>query len=363
MFDSTPSNLPIEPGPRPVPPAPDASATPPAMTATGKQEPEDIFSGMASDTMRVMPEAPAVVEEPKKSFPVKTVALILGGLLVLGLLGGGTYYVFVMRPQANEAAEYEKTNTAATSGTEQKIVEQPPVQDTTVPSPVTQPPEGINIPLPDVNAGGNVNVNETPSAGATSTDATASSTPDAPVIPAPPVEGTDQDRDGLTDAEEALLGTSPTVVDSDGDTFSDGDELAGFYDPASKGVGITANQGIKPFTFSRYSFLAPAAWTQAPAGEGIELQTNAGARFSLRVEANAERKSVIDWVAEHVASTGLRSSTTKNGLSLVETSDGLTSYIGVDDAIVVVSYGLDGSNAYDFRALFRLLTQSLRLQK
>ena len=46
-------------------------------------------------------------------------------------------------------------------------------------------------------------------------------------------DGTDTDGDGLTDAREAALGTSPLLADTDGDGLSDGDEVVRFgFDPA-----------------------------------------------------------------------------------------------------------------------------------
>ncbi len=41
----------------------------------------------------------------------------------------------------------------------------------------------------------------------------------------------DSDEDGLEDAEEADYGTDPLVADSDGDTYSDGDEVAAGTNP------------------------------------------------------------------------------------------------------------------------------------
>ena len=41
----------------------------------------------------------------------------------------------------------------------------------------------------------------------------------------------DQDGDGLTDQQEADLGTDPNNVDSDGDGFADGDEVSAETDP------------------------------------------------------------------------------------------------------------------------------------
>lgn len=44
----------------------------------------------------------------------------------------------------------------------------------------------------------------------------------------------DSDGDGLTNAEEADLGTDPNNPDSDGDGWEDGEEVAGFTDPLSQ---------------------------------------------------------------------------------------------------------------------------------
>jgi hypothetical protein len=41
----------------------------------------------------------------------------------------------------------------------------------------------------------------------------------------------DSDGDGLTDSQEAALGTDPQNVDTDGDTYDDGDEVTANADP------------------------------------------------------------------------------------------------------------------------------------
>lgn len=47
----------------------------------------------------------------------------------------------------------------------------------------------------------------------------------------------DKDSDGLSDAEEARLGTNPTVTDTDGDGFLDGDEIRAGFDPLKYSMG------------------------------------------------------------------------------------------------------------------------------
>lgn len=53
-----------------------------------------------------------------------------------------------------------------------------------------------------------------------------------PEPPPPPAPDRDTDEDGLTDAEELLLGTDIGLADSDGDSYPDATELANLYNPA-----------------------------------------------------------------------------------------------------------------------------------
>ncbi len=62
------------------------------------------------------------------------------------------------------------------------------------------------------------------------------STVDLNKIPVAPVtdatmSGTDTDHDGLSDSQEASLGTDPNNVDSDNDSYSDGMEVSNGFDP------------------------------------------------------------------------------------------------------------------------------------
>lgn len=48
--------------------------------------------------------------------------------------------------------------------------------------------------------------------------------------------GNDQDEDGLTDDMEKAIGTNSALYDTDGDTFSDGEEIQNGYDPLGTGI-------------------------------------------------------------------------------------------------------------------------------
>lgn len=62
----------------------------------------------------------------------------------------------------------------------------------------------------------------------------------------------DSDTDGLTDAQEALLGTSPDAFDTDGDGFSDLEEIARRSDPLHPG-GTPVLDTVDLGMFSSYS--------------------------------------------------------------------------------------------------------------
>lgn len=67
--------------------------------------------------------------------------------------------------------------------------------------------------------------------------------------PSPVVVVTDTDGDGLTDAEEAILGTDPNLADTDGDGINDGDEVAGGTNPLnvdSDGDGVPDGVDVDP---------------------------------------------------------------------------------------------------------------------
>jgi hypothetical protein len=54
---------------------------------------------------------------------------------------------------------------------------------------------------------------------------------DKPSVPTTTEPPPDADGDGLTDAEEAQLGTNPNNQDTDGDTYADGGEVLSGTDP------------------------------------------------------------------------------------------------------------------------------------
>ncbi len=381
MFDSAPPNLPVENNtaqPVPLaPPVPSGPAASKVVSMTGKKEPEDIFAGMnEGGGAAPVPVVPMAVEPVGKS-PVKMILVIGGMVALVAAIGGILYYVLVIRPTMQENAALPTANIAVPvkSETAGQIVEKPPVQDEAVQnvgagaasapalepaSPQTVPPAGTNIPTPQT----------TPDVGTSTTAATtegvSTTTPVVqaakPSAPLAVTEGADADRDGLTNVEEALYGTSPTVADTDGDGFFDGAEVRGFFNPTAKGTSITASSFIQIMKWHEASFLAPQSWTFAPSTDPavVRIALNDGGTIQLQVLPNSSHATVADFVASRARSNGLKSFKTKNGLDAVQLSNGLTTYVSQGDTIWVMTYELGESNKIEYRTSFDLVVNSLR---
>lgn len=151
------------------------------------KNPDDMFDGVetapppaaARDPRAPVPvvsmptgEPTPVIEEVGGGFPWKPVVIALVVLLVIGAAGTISYFALSSADSPVPAA------------------------------PVAQPEPTPTIPTPT-----------TPTA--------------PPVVTTPPAEQppADRDRDGLSDVEEARLGTSPTSADTDGDGLFDKEEV------------------------------------------------------------------------------------------------------------------------------------------
>jgi hypothetical protein len=167
------------------------------------------------------------------------------------------------------------------------------------PTPVS-PPIKIPVPVKATTSASAVPVNNTASssqpAQATSTSV---STPAAASEDLPPGASViDSDRDGLTDAEEAIFGTDPNKADTDGDGYSDGAEVAGLYNPAGPGK-ITANQYLAVYEASDAGFTVdyPKIWQVQNLNKGQSIIFSAADNSFIETVAmpNAGRMSIKDW--------------------------------------------------------------------
>jgi hypothetical protein len=364
MFDSAPPNLPVEPAPKaPVqPPQMPAAAMPvvqkPAVTTQAKKEPEDIFQGLdAGGDMpdkAMMPEFEAPVRKP----PFMLIGAVVGGVLLLGAIGFAVWY-FVLRTPAEQIGS-EQTGGQQIAQEPAEVVEAPPPMPT---EPVTTPPFGANIPAPE-------SINQQPSDDNSPFEAPETPTDDNPPFEAPetsvvrqPIEGSDADGDGLTDAEEVLFGTDASNTDTNANSYPDGVEVGNMYDPARKGSPLANSPNLSRQEWEEFAFLMPAGWRMMtePLLPGVAtLDTGTPAKFGLQKRGALGNMSLREWLALPEGDTSMRRIQLKTGTEAYQTNDGLTTYVAVNGTIVILTYEPNGAAAYEFRSLYSLLANSLQ---
>ncbi len=360
MFDSTPNNLPLEPTQPPVPPqdprpVPRANAvqTPKPIlgSAAGVREPEDIFSNVpdASAGPRgssVMEDIPELQDHPARPLG-KILVGVFAGLLLLGGVGGGVYYMLVIRPAAEEEARAVALANAPKTPTNQvaqPLVNTPP--NTTDQVPNQQNPDTNTIPTPDTS-GGQVPPTTPPNIPPPTPVVQPTETTPPPVVTTPV---TDADGDGLTDAEEGVLGTNVSVADTDGDGFPDAAELGGLYSPVEKGGSIMSMPSIKVVRWANVTFLMPTAWNLIDqTAVTATIQTQAGERFILTMNDSGVPSSISG-----------TSFTTKNGFQAIIGSNGLSGDVKLKNTRFVLTPA-DPTMSPAYRTILTLIIQSVRL--
>jgi len=179
---------------------------------------EDIFSGLKDNGFSQVGKAPetnkiVIPKEPSEGNGLLRALIIIVIVLVLAILGlilVNKYVDFskINFLNKNNQAVTQESATAATNNEEQKAT-------TSIPS-ETVVTEEATI--------------------ATSVPATAASSVVASATPATVVDpNIDSDNDGLTDAQEKVLGTDPHNPDTDGDGYLDGAEVKSGYNPLGAG--------------------------------------------------------------------------------------------------------------------------------
>ncbi len=214
MFEDTtpPTNLPIAPTPS-APPAP-------------AKEPEDMFAKVESAQTppspppmaepsspsgrgeNIAPSAPAEIKPPL--IASKKVIVVAGVILGILVVAGIAYGVlkFVRKAALPPSVPPASQDTVA-----------PPVENSVPPAPAEPLPE-LPPSLPPVSG-------ETPAQTTQTNGAVGDLSPGTGSGEASGQSSVavDTDGDGLTDAEEAKIGTDPTKPDSDNDGLLDGEEV------------------------------------------------------------------------------------------------------------------------------------------
>lgn len=394
MFDSTPPNLPVENN-RPKPPAGGSPPVQPVINQSGIKEPEDIFADIKD------PDIQASIGGDQKSLPVnqssvrgslwKVVAGVGIPLVVIGL-GVGGYLIYSSYTSSRgtvkpPSADGSVPTTVPAVGM--------PDDKQAIPNPVSPPDEeraaanqaaialmqaqadqayaeyATSPPMEDMVLS-DEQVNQIVQAD--STGGSQEIVP-PPNIPLPTVQtsdeimiiqvplGMDSDGDGLTNSEEALLGTNLELMDSDGDGFQDLSEIESAYDPASAGTKLDQSVALKTETLGALKFLMPAVWNRRPGAEGsVVLQTGTPASISISVQPFASSASLLDWVVNQKAGSTVEDYQVQknaNGADVVYSKERMSAWLLIGNSVYGFSYELNGANTKDFEIIFEKIIINL----
>lgn len=212
------------------------------------------------------------VNEPKKNFKAVGLIIMAVGLVFIGVIVYLSYRFIISPATKNNVVPVTNNEVAVKPTTTAEI----PVTIATSSALATSVPETINL--------------ATTTASTTDEQAKAGATETKPVI--------DTDNDGLTDDEEALLGTSATSTDTNGNGYTDLVEINNNYNPAGAGR-LNANSNLAIYTNKAigYDILYPKSWVKQTVNDEATAIFTAldNSLVQVSVQDNSDKATILSW--------------------------------------------------------------------
>lgn len=366
MFENIPGGEPEDMFAQVEGPSPAAPTAPVAKPTMPTAVPAAAASASAmAPTPSSVPSIPSM---PKRGFPWKPIVGLVVAILIIGA-GGAISYVFLSAK-----------------------------------APV--------VPAAQPSANGNANT--TPSAPSAAPTTPVAQAPTSPVPTPTAAPELDSDGDGLSDAQEAEIGTNPQSADSDNDGLSDGEEIfiyhtnplksntngdgypdgtavLNLYDPAGKqGTTLLADAIVKNYdpTGSLYSIFYPSVWQAAVSAQdarnviftsadnatvtvSIEPKTSPTQTFAAWYASQNLPPSAPPALASNPENAILLPSplnptayTTKQGLAAILSynSTSATAYVDAKTNVLVLKYTSGPTTkTVEYLTTFRMMLNSLHV--
>lgn len=176
----------------------------------------------------------------------------------------------------------------------------------------------------------------------------------------------DTDGDLLYDEEEIILGTDIDNEDTDGDGYSDMEEIKNNYNPVGLG-DLKDNPALGTYNspVANYSILYPLAWNISTSNNDYTLIITAedSSIMQVTVQPNIKMQNILAWYAENVSPGVVDTSKVQNN----STWEGIVSedgrYFYLTDAekshIYAISYEPVISGQVAYPNIFKMIINSL----
>jgi hypothetical protein len=176
----------------------------------------------------------------------------------------------------------------------------------------------------------------------------------------------DSDGDGLSDLEEAALGSNPLQADTDGDSYGDKTEVINLYNPLGAGT-IINDQNVTEFINSKqgYSVIYPKSFTflDAVNNDGSAIIFSAPTNFSIEVsvQPNKLKQDIVAWYNQQFPSTPAKAAdiVSKNGLQGLFSADKNKFYLTDPAASKIYVVAYTGGNL-SYYNIFLMIADSLK---
>jgi len=178
----------------------------------------------------------------------------------------------------------------------------------------------------------------------------------------------DTDSDNLTAAEEILFLTDSANSDSDGDGYSDGQELISGYDPSKASVTLAGSGLVNEYRHSNYSIIYPKSWQVKESGQNSAetiFQATTGEFINILIVSNPKKLSLTDWYKQNFDDNVNSLTQLKIGnLSGLRSTDKLSYYL-VDSADLInvysITYNIGNLNQINFLTTFNVMVKNFVL--
>lgn len=184
------------------------------------------------------------------------------------------------------------------------------------------------------------------------------------------IDAADLDADGLTDAEEEIFGTDPSMFDTDKDGYYDGQEVFNLYNPKGTAPVRLVDSGlIRDYVSpsAKYRVYYPATWqlgTVDVLGNQVLISAENGDYVEVRVSPKQNGEDFTGWFSRLASGeriTELQTSVNLFSVSYYKRKDDLVAYFDTPNVVYVLIYHPKTSAPLVYHHVVQVMEQSFRL--